>query len=97
MEPTARALPGLRLRPDAYAAAEGADSLVLMTEWNQFRNLDLARLKTVMRQPVLLDLRNVYEPELAETAGFQYEGVGRGTAGARPRRGPVTVERSETC
>ena len=51
-----------------------------MTEWNQFRNLDLPRLKTRMRRPLLLDLRNIYEPHLAESAGFHYEGVARGSA-----------------
>jgi len=80
MEQAARVLPGVEYRTDAYSAAQGADGLVLLTEWNQFRNLDLTRLKTVMRRPVLLDLRNVYEPQVAEALGFRYEGVGRGRA-----------------
>jgi UDPglucose 6-dehydrogenase len=65
-------------RLDAYGAAEGTDAVVLATEWNQFRNLDLARMKSVMRRPILLDLRNVYEPERVRALGFEYHGVGRG-------------------
>jgi UDPglucose 6-dehydrogenase len=83
MQRAAEVLPEVDYRSDAYTAAEGADALVLMTEWNQFRNLDLGRLKTLMRQPVLLDLRNVYEPEPAQACGFRYEGVGRGRATSR--------------
>ena len=78
MEQAAGVLPEVSYRSDAYSAADAADALVLLTEWNQFRNLDLARLKTQMRRPVLLDLRNVCEPELVEAFGFHYEGVGRG-------------------
>jgi UDPglucose 6-dehydrogenase len=78
MTHAAGVLPEVTYRSDAYGAAEGADGLVLLTEWNQFRNLDLARLKTLMRRPLLLDLRNVYEPEHAKDCGFEYEGVGRG-------------------
>lgn len=62
---------------DAYHAAEGADALVLVTEWNQFRNLDLARIKAALRQPLFIDLRNVYEPARMESLGFWYVAVGR--------------------
>lgn len=62
---------------DAYHAAEGADALVLVTEWNQFRNLDLARIKAALRQPLFIDLRNVYEPARMESLGFRYVAVGR--------------------
>ncbi len=62
---------------DAYDAASGADCLVLVTEWNQFRSLDLGRLKAAMRRPLLVDLRNVYEPEKMREAGFEYVCVGR--------------------
>ena len=62
---------------DAYEVAEGADALVLMTEWNQFRSLDLVELKTRMQSPVFVDTRNVYDPEKMHQAGFRYEGVGR--------------------
>jgi UDPglucose 6-dehydrogenase len=63
---------------DAYAAAEDADAVVLLTEWNEFRNLDLAKIKSLMSNPTLFDLRNIYEPVLAQELGFTYVGVGRG-------------------
>lgn len=71
-------LPSLIPCADAYQAAEDADAVVLATEWNQFRNLDLDRLKTSLRHPVFIDLRNVYEPDRLIAHGFTYRGVGRG-------------------
>ena len=62
---------------DAYSCADGASVLVIVTEWEQFRALDFGRLKTVMAQPVLVDLRNVYRPEEVVRHGFIYESVGR--------------------
>jgi UDPglucose 6-dehydrogenase len=62
---------------DAYSCAEGASVLVIVTEWEQFRALDFDRLKTVMAQPVLVDLRNVYRAEEIDRHGFVYESVGR--------------------
>jgi len=64
---------------DAYDAAMGADALVIITEWNAFRALDLARVKSIMSAPLLIDLRNVYEPDDVARAGFAYFCVGRGT------------------
>jgi UDPglucose 6-dehydrogenase len=61
----------------AYEAAQGADVVVIVTEWDQFRALDLQRLKAAMRDPVLVDLRNIYQPSEIEAAGFRYIGVGR--------------------
>ncbi len=61
-----------------YQAAEGADVVVLVTEWNQFRALDLDRLKSLMKSPVLVDLRNVYRAAEVEAHGFTYSGVGKG-------------------
>lgn len=61
----------------AYEAVKDADCLVLMTEWNQYRALDLEKLRGLMRQPVFVDLRNVYDPETVRSAGFSYMGVGR--------------------
>jgi UDPglucose 6-dehydrogenase len=61
----------------AYACAEGADALVIVTEWEQFRALDLARLKQIMARPVVVDLRNVYRPDDMTRHGFTYVGVGR--------------------
>ena len=77
MEQAQRILPEVDYRTDAYSAAEGADAVVLVTEWNQFRNLDLERIKRLMRRPILVDLRNVYEPERVRALGFEYYGVGR--------------------
>jgi UDPglucose 6-dehydrogenase len=71
-------LPGVEWADDAYAAAEGADAIVLLTEWNQFRSLDLGRLRAAMRGNVFVDLRNVYAPDNVADAGFAYTGVGRG-------------------
>jgi UDPglucose 6-dehydrogenase len=62
---------------DAYSCAKGAAALVIVTEWEQFRALDFDRLKTVMAQPVLVDLRNVYQPDEMARRGFAYEGIGR--------------------
>jgi len=62
---------------DPYACAAGADALVIVTEWEQFRALDLRRIKAAMRAPVLVDLRNVYAPEEARRLGFEYVSVGR--------------------
>jgi UDPglucose 6-dehydrogenase len=61
----------------AYAAAEGADAVVIATEWEQFRALDLARLKGVMARPVIIDLRNVYRADEMKRANFRYIGIGR--------------------
>jgi UDPglucose 6-dehydrogenase len=66
---------------DGYEAARGSDAVMLVTEWNQFRNLELERLKGLMRQPNFLDCRNIYEPERLTQLGFRYDGVGRGKVG----------------
>ena len=71
-------LPGVRWETDPYDAAEGADAIVLLTEWNEFRALDLARLAGLMTTPVMADLRNIYEAEEVRAAGFAaYKAVGR--------------------
>ena len=62
---------------DEYAACEGADAMVLGTEWNQFRNLDMERVRDLLARPVVVDLRNVYEPERMRALGIRYRGVGR--------------------
>jgi UDPglucose 6-dehydrogenase len=62
---------------DAYDAAVDVDCLVILTEWNQFRSLDLERLRAAMRRPLIVDLRNVYEPEKIRALGFEYDSVGR--------------------
>lgn len=62
---------------DVYAAAEGVDCIVVITEWNEFRELDLERLKSLMRQPNVVDGRNIYSPARMKALGFNYVGVGR--------------------
>jgi len=70
-------LNGVEWCEGALEAAEGADVTVVLTEWNEFRALDLAALKAAMRGKVLVDLRNIYRPDLALEAGFEYTGIGR--------------------
>jgi len=77
MEETRAVLPEIGYGKDAYDVAEGADALVLVTEWNQFRRLDLQRIKGLLKNPVFIDLRNVYDPEQMKRLGFNYCGVGR--------------------
>ena len=73
-----RMLRGVEFADDLYEAARGADALAIITEWNEFRGMDLPRLRRLMRRPVLCDLRNIYRPEDVEAAGLEYVGVGRG-------------------
>ncbi|MCO5131936.1 MAG: UDP-glucose/GDP-mannose dehydrogenase family protein [Xanthobacteraceae bacterium] len=80
MEQAKRELPDIEYCNDAYSCAQGADALVIVTEWVQFRALDLTRLRAAMTTPVMVDLRNVYQPEEMIEAGFTYESVGRPTA-----------------
>ena len=70
-------LPGVTWEDDPYAAATGADVVVLLTEWNEFRGIDLARMAGVMKTSKMADLRNVYSPATAQEAGFEYVSVGR--------------------
>jgi len=77
MPHAAKLLPQIVPCQDAYEACEGADGLVIITEWNQFRMLDLNRAKELLRQPVIVDLRNIYDPGSMRAAGFRYVCVGR--------------------
>ncbi|HEX6825760.1 MAG TPA: nucleotide sugar dehydrogenase, partial [Nitrospiraceae bacterium] len=77
LEEACQTVTGLVPCKDAYEAAQGADALILMTEWNQFRTLDFDRLKTALRQPIFFDLRNVYEPDRVAAFGFRHISVGR--------------------
>ena len=70
---------------NAYEVAVDADALVLITEWNEFRSLDLARLKTTMNSPVLVDLRNVYSHAEVSKHGFDYTSIGRPQGGSAER------------
>ncbi|HTS90991.1 MAG TPA: UDP-glucose/GDP-mannose dehydrogenase family protein [Stellaceae bacterium] len=81
-------LPGIAFAADAYDAMRGADAAVLLTEWNEFRALDLERVKSLLKTPTLIDLRNVYKPAEMAAAGFFYFSIGRrpvepGRAGLR--------------
>jgi len=67
---------------DPYELAQGCDALVVCAEWNEFKHLDMGRIREAMRQPVLVDGRNLYEPEEMQVLGFTYRGVGRGYGAA---------------
>jgi UDPglucose 6-dehydrogenase len=67
----------IELFKDAYGALAGADGVVILTEWNQFRALDLARIKSLLKRPLMVDLRNIYRPDQMAEAGFTYTSVGR--------------------
>jgi len=77
MEAAASLMPGVTMTGSAYEAAEGADAVVLVTEWDAFRALDLGRLKQVVKSPLVIDLRNIYNPTELRGAGFAYHSVGR--------------------
>ena len=77
MHEAAKLLDGVQFRDGPYEAVTGADVVVILTEWDQFRALDIDRIKGLMRQPVMVDLRNVYRPEEMRTRGFRYASVGR--------------------
>jgi len=78
MHEAARLFPSLKLCRNPYAAARGADCLAILTEWNEFKELDFHRLKKLMRQPLIVDGRNIYDPQSLRKLGFRYVGVGRG-------------------
>ncbi len=68
---------GVQFCEDSYDAADGADAMIIATEWNQFRSLDMERVRSLLRQPVVVDLRNLYNPKRMQEQGFQYFSVGR--------------------
>lgn len=78
MEEAKQYLPdGIEYVENGYKACDGADAVILMTEWNQYRALDLEKIKKIMKEPVFIDLRNVYDPANLKELGFRYTGVGR--------------------
>ena len=81
MENVKQDLPGIDLCNDPYAVAKGADLLVVLTEWNEFKQLDMKRVKQSMKEPLMVDGRNLYKPEDMRAMGFVYRGVGRGYNG----------------
>jgi UDPglucose 6-dehydrogenase len=78
MPGTARLMPDLGMAEDPYALAEGCDALVICTEWNEFKQLDLSRIRSLMKTPLIVDGRNIYEPRDISALGFSYRGFGRG-------------------
>ena len=84
MEVAQQLLPKVAMQPDPYTMAEGCDALVVVTEWNEFKQLDLERIRNAMRQPVIFDGRNIYDPQIMTNLGFYYRGVGRGYQVATP-------------
>ncbi len=77
MHVAARELPEMQLAEDAYDLAEGCDAIVVCTEWNEFRHLDMDRIRRAMRSPVIYDGRNIYDPDTMARLGFRYYAVGR--------------------
>jgi UDPglucose 6-dehydrogenase len=77
MDGARKILPSVEYIDDVYRLADGADALVVVTEWNEFRHLDLVRIKASMRRPVIVDGRNIYDPSTMRGLGFTYRGIGR--------------------
>ncbi|HEU4826891.1 MAG TPA: UDP-glucose/GDP-mannose dehydrogenase family protein [Dongiaceae bacterium] len=77
MPESRKLMPDVSYCADPYEAMTGADAVVLLTEWNSYRALDLPRMKAVMKQPIVIDLRNIYRPAEMRAAGFQYTSIGR--------------------
>ena len=77
MDEAAKLLPDVTMTSSAYEAAEAADAVAIITEWDAYRALDLAKLKAAMKGDVMVDLRNIYRPEEGANAGFDYYSVGR--------------------
>ncbi len=81
MENVETEMPGIELKDNPYDVAADADVLILMTEWNEFKNLDMNRIKSLLKTPIIVDGRNMYNPETMRNQGFIYRGVGRGFNG----------------
>jgi len=81
MDNARRMLPEVEMTDNPYTLAEGADAIILVTEWNEFKHLDLARIRDTMNQPILIDGRNIYDPHLVRDMGFLYMAIGRGYNG----------------
>ncbi|HEX7555216.1 MAG TPA: UDP-glucose/GDP-mannose dehydrogenase family protein, partial [Leptolinea sp.] len=84
MENAEQVLKKVKLCENPYQVAEGADALVLVTEWNEFKQIDFSRIKQLMKQPIIMDGRNLWDENTLKNMGFQYFGVGRGT---KPKAG----------
>src|SRR5215472_13580350 len=84
-------MPELDYRSDPYEAMDGADALILITEWNAFRALDLARVKRLLRRPLVIDLRNIYKPEEMAAIGLAYHSIGRASSPAEAAAAAPTL------
>lgn len=78
-ETAKRLMPDVQLASDPYELAKGCDALVILTAWNEFKSLDMRRLRKLMRRPIMVDGRNIYEPDFMRSLGFIYYGMGRGS------------------
>jgi UDPglucose 6-dehydrogenase len=78
MDVARRLMPEMQMTDDPYALAEGCDAVVIVTEWNEFKHLDLARVRESMSQPVIVDGRSIYDPPAMRDLGFHYQAIGRG-------------------
>ena len=83
MEAAAKVLPKVRLLNSPYEVAEGADALVLVTEWNEFKQMDFQKIFSLMRRPLIVDGRNLWDSDLLREMGFEYYGIGRGSNNSR--------------
>ncbi len=83
MKVATSSLPSVEMCSDPYTMAEGCDALVVVTEWNEFKQLDLERIHHLMRRPMIFDGRNIYDPTIMRQLGFEYRGVGRGYNGSK--------------
>ena len=84
MDEAKKLIPELVYCRDAYQTMEGADALILLTEWNEFRGLDLGRVRDLLASPLVIDLRNIYQPQEMAAGGLSYLSIGRPAQRARP-------------
>jgi UDPglucose 6-dehydrogenase len=84
MDEAKKLMPEIVYCQDAYQTMEGADALILLTEWNEFRGLDLGRARDLLASPLVIDLRNIYQPAEMAAAGLSYLSIGRPAQRARP-------------
>jgi UDPglucose 6-dehydrogenase len=80
MDNAAELIQGIRFAKDSYSALHGADAAIVVTEWRQFKNLDLPRVKKLMKRPIIVDGRNIFEPNKMKKMGFSYWGIGRSSS-----------------
>jgi len=77
MEKAKKAIDGIEFCKDPYEASKGADALLILTEWNEFREMDLKKIKSLLKNPLIIDGRNIYDLETMEKEGFRYISIGR--------------------